>query len=49
MIQPDEARRASVALREVVEQIDGGELEATKGERGYLVGAADALESAETE
>lgn len=38
------ARRTAVNLREVLAQVDAGEVEATARQRAYLAGAVDALE-----
>lgn len=42
-VDTDQTRRALDALREVLRQIERGELEATRAQRAYLRGAVDAL------
>ena len=48
MIERTEAERVREALREVVAQIDGGEVEATRAERAYISGAVAALDPDES-
>lgn len=43
-ITMDDANEAATALRAVLAEVDGGEMEAEPTEVAYLSGAADALE-----
>lgn len=49
MVKPDDAQRAREALRELAEQIDDGDLEATAVQRACVEGTVDALEAVATE
>lgn len=42
----DQMRQTADSLSEVLSQIDAGMLEATPGERAFLVGAAHAMRAA---
>jgi len=49
MIDDGEARWARESLREIGDQIDGGDIEASDTIRAYIAGAVHALDSVEIE